>query len=106
MGLFQNLLHQFDFVFGLFAPVLHVDVLIDHSTFQGPRAIQSGRRDDVQKVVRLHPLQQVSNPTAFHLENALRFAALQKSVSRFVIKRKIVDVDSFATSLLDDVHHI
>ena len=77
VGLFQDLLHRFGLVLGLLPPVLDLDIVLNHTAFERPRAIKRIGRDHIAEMVRLHLLQQITNPAALQLEHALGFTTLQ-----------------------------
>ena len=65
MSFFKNIFHNGMRVLCLLTSMLHCDVIVNHATLEWTRAIQSIYCNNVQKMIRLHPLQQVSNATTF-----------------------------------------
>ena len=103
MGLSQNVFQYRVFVLGRLAAMFHIDVLLNHATFQRARSVECSGRNDVTEMVRLHFLQQVSNPATFQLEHTLGLAALQQGKRGFIVQRELVNIDLFATGLFDDI---
>ena len=75
-------------IFRPLSPMLHGDVVVDHASFERPRAIEGVDGHDVKKVIGLHPLEEIANTAALELEDALGFPAAQESECRLIGERK------------------
>ena len=71
VGHIENWLADRVRVFDLFTAMLTVDVIINHPSIEWARAIESNRRDDVFKAVRLESFQELLKTIRFQLENTV-----------------------------------
>ena len=103
VGFFQDVFENGVFVLGLLFSQLDIDIVVDHTAFERAGTIQRVRGDNVEEMIGLHSLEQVTNASAFQLENALRFATAQYGERLFVIQGERVRIDAPASRLFDQV---
>ena len=90
----------------LLAPVLAVDVGIDHAALQGTGAIKGHAGDDVADVVGPHALEQFSDAVGFELKHAAGVAALEQGIGFAIVKRQAMEIDLRVASLCDQPYRV
>ena len=103
VGLTQDLFQHVQLVLGWLATVLHIDVLLDHAAFERSRSVQSVGRNNIVEMVRLHLLQQITNPAALQLEHAAGVTCLKQFERLLIVQRKLQRVNQFASGLFDQL---
>ncbi len=104
VGVFKNFLHHRMFINRLFACVLHVDILVDHTAVERPGTVERQDRDQVGEAVGLHLHQEVADPGRVELEDTAGLAPLKELVRRLIVERQAEQVERLPDLLLDELH--